>query len=148
MRSGSGKKIPAQVAPTSKEKRPFKGAPTAEDSSGKLSWRFSLVDLEGPYGWASATSDHLQDAHAKLAAFEESSWQQLAGRKHHRIDVAALCATARRRLEEIEHDEVDSLYTLHLNGLQRVWGIVWDDVYYLLWWDPNHTVYPVEKKHT
>lgn len=45
-------------------------------------------------------------------------------------------------------DDVDDLYQLHVTGPKRVWGIRFGPYLKLLWWDPDHQVYPVRKRHT
>lgn len=84
----------------------------------------------------------------KLAALETFAWSQLDRRKHHRIAVADLSAAAKKRLETINQDEVDALYSLRLAGAERLWVILHGNVCYLLWWDPDHTVCPSKRKHT
>ena len=45
-------------------------------------------------------------------------------------------------------DDVDELYQLRVTGAERVWGIRSGPLLRLLWWDPNHEVYPVMKMGT
>lgn len=39
----------------------------------------------------------------------------------------------------------DYLCSFRVTGRHRIWGILTDFVFYLLWDDPNHEVYPVAK---
>lgn len=106
------------------------------------------LDLDGPYGWGKVTELHLREITSKLSELEKFSWAQLDKHRHHPIARENLGADARKRLREIKQDDVDVLHTLRLAGTRRVWGILVGNVYYVLWWDPGHKVYPVEKKHT
>ena len=36
------------------------------------------------------------------------------------------------------------LWSYHLGGEHRVWGILTDNVFYLLWNDPEHKIYPID----
>lgn len=141
-------KQPVAVATTTTEKRPFAGAPSLTDSQDQLSWRMGLVDGGGPWSWHNFECSGLVEVLSKLGELEKSSWPQLAGGRHHRVATAQVSREAQKRLEELAQDEVDSLYSLRLSGTQRVWGILHGSCYYLLWWDPDHTVYPAKKKHT
>lgn len=67
---------------------------------------------------------------------------------NHKMEVADLDKEARDRLVEIDLDDLDELWSLRLSGRERVWGTITRNVFSLLWWDPEHTVYPVSKKYT
>jgi hypothetical protein len=55
---------------------------------------------------------------------------------------------ARKRLTELKIDDLDTLWQLGDGNKPRVWGMRHGRVFALLWYDPDHTVYKVEKKHT
>lgn len=40
----------------------------------------------------------------------------------------------------------DYLWTYHLNGEHRIWGILIDNTFYLLWNDPEHKIYLLKDK--
>jgi hypothetical protein len=52
------------------------------------------------------------------------------------------------RLTEIRHDDLEELWSLRVSGKERIWAIRERSVFRVLWWDPEHHVYVVEKKHT
>ena len=59
------------------------------------------------------------------------------------ISVEQLCQGARDRLIEIERDDTERLWELRIptNDGWRAWGSVeGDQIFNLLWWDPEHTV--------
>jgi hypothetical protein len=89
--------------------------------------------------------------HARLAAFETMTWREILAEAHtqnHFIGVWQLCGDARRRLEDLGYGDLKKLVSLRLTGRERIWGIMEEGVLAILWWDPDHTVYPVEKRHT
>lgn len=90
----------------------------------KPSWRFSTLDLEGPWHWKTIPKETLwQNIHAKIKNFETMTWAEiLGGKQNHEVEVAKLAKEARKRLEEIKLDDQDSLLSLRLSGEERIWG--------------------------
>jgi hypothetical protein len=80
------------------------------------------------------------------------TWSELQRAGQHppvtEIDIGAFDRDGQTRLGEIFEDDVASLWELHLGGLPRLWGIRDRDMYYFVWWDPNHLVCPSHKRHT
>ena len=114
-------------------------------------WSVGLIDLALPpsykWGW-----HHCKDAEMaigllkRLSILEKMTWEQLiAPDKSHYIDFDKLCPEARRRLSELKLDDIDELFSLRVFSEKRVWGILDGHVLKILWWDPKHKVYPVEK---
>lgn len=63
--------------------------------------------------------------------------------KYHSQSFADVSSDAQKRVTELGHDErFDELARFRLNQKQRLWGFERDGVFYLLWWDPEHKVYP------
>ena len=52
---------------------------------------------------------------------------------------------ARDRLAEIGQDDLDELMSFRITGESRVWCIQDSAIMRVLWWDPHHGVYPIEK---
>jgi hypothetical protein len=109
-----------------------------------------MLDEGGPWGWAKADPQKLGELREKLSNFETMAWNEVfrSGSKNKRIPVEHLCPDAQRRLEKRRLDDVEELYELRIAGKPRIWGIRQDAVYYLLWWDPEHTVCPSQLRHT
>jgi hypothetical protein len=81
----------------------------------------------------------------RLRAFESVTWAEIEGRQNHAVEVSSLIPAAQNRLVEIGQDDVDTLFSLRINGPSRVWGIRAQHVLKLLWWDPNHAICPTTK---
>jgi hypothetical protein len=114
-------------------------------------WQIGRMELVDPFGWHVITSDILDSIRTKLQHFESMTWAEIlvVGKKrNHTVRVDQLCPKAQKRLKELRLDDVDEVVSLHLTGLQRVWGILNAGVLALLWWDPDHEVCPSEKKNT
>jgi hypothetical protein len=92
--------------------------------------------------------DKFRQVHVKLGDYEKMTWGEITGKGNKRIPVDDICDDAKSRLVELQLDDAEELWELRLSGKERVWGMRIGTVYYLLWWDPNHTVCPSRKKHT
>lgn len=122
-------------------------------------WSFALADHEHDDAWSWArVGHHVGTLFPFLAEMERLTWRQIRqqrvpaarGRtrpKFHGQAVKDLPAPALKRLQELGLDDVDEVYRFRLGGTERLWGIhvPQSHVFCLLWWDPDHKVYPVGK---
>lgn len=122
-------------------------------------WRLSLVDREhqGSWSWELAAAD-LVDIVAFLTEMEKLTWREIreqrvpsaGGRmrnRHHPQEIASLCEEARTRLRELRLDDVDELFRFRVNATGRLWGVLSHEaprVFYPIWYDTKHQVYPVD----
>jgi len=112
-------------------------------------WRFGRLDFQEKWGFNQLNEfPTIEDIHSKLKNFETMTWREIEGKNNHYIDVKDICKEAQERLRQIKLDEYDTLFSFRLTGKKRLWGIRENEILYLLWWDPEHTVYPIEKSHT
>lgn len=144
----AGGKRPASRVTGAAVKRPA----TARDRDGdnRLSWRIALMDLDGPWPWTMTPAKVLQ-VRSKIAEFERQTWAELSQQhvpRLKRIALDSLCTAAQNRLVHLKKDDVDGLWELRLAGQERVWGLRQADIFYLLWWDPDHQVCPSHLRHT
>lgn len=120
--------------------------PTESCYPHRPAWRVSLLEMVDPFGWHEVTGDKLRDIRSKLGGIEGNTWKELLVRDakyNHFIAVEKICPAARERLELLHLDDTDALLSLRLAGTERVWGILELNVLLVLWWDPNHLIYPV-----
>lgn len=134
-------KTTVEVAPT---KTPKWQREPIIDGHGPLSWRFSSHDRGGPFPWCFDDANKLVDVVDRLCGYEQLNWQQILSVGSHPIEIADLCDQARQRLGEIDLDDLDELVSFRISGAERVWCIKDGSTMRVLWWDPNHSVYPVE----
>ncbi|KIR64953.1 hypothetical protein TK50_05265 [Micromonospora haikouensis] len=67
-------------------------------------------------------------------------------KKHHSYPIDSVGATAQARLTHLHLDEVtDELFRFRLSGVKRLWGFRADEVFHVLWWDPDHQVCPTDR---
>ena len=138
------KRIPKNIANRPDRKQPRADIPKRDN---KPSWRFSTVDRNGPFAWPIGTARELTIVE-KLHSFDSMSWTQISGTNHHAIPINRLSRLAQTRLQEIELDDIEELFSFHLQGKPRIFCIRDMDIAKLLWYDPEHQVCPSKKKHT
>ena len=120
-----------------------------DDGHATLVWRFSMIDLEGPWGWAKFGNGHAGALTAKCAGWEGMREDEVFGKGGNKlIQADNMCPGAVARLTELELDDHGGLWELRLAGEPRVWGLRRGHIFYPVWWDPEHTVCPSKKKHT
>ena len=123
--------------------------PSLTTANKKLMWRVSKIDDDGQWGWNQVSCSYFfEHIWEKMYHFETMTWSEILGPKHHSIAVSNIISSARRRLQELEHDDVEELVSFRLSGTQRLWAIRLEHVSFLLWWDPNHEICPSHKRRT
>lgn len=112
-------------------------------------WHLDLIDLEGPWGWQNITKEiFLTQILPKIKNFEGMFWKEILNKQNHEVQVEQICREAQKRLKHIDCDDIENLVSLRLGSTQRIWGFREDNIFKILWWDPDHQVYPSKKKHT
>ena len=79
---------------------------------------------------------------------EKLKWKEIDGNDNHHQPIADLCTEAQKRLVTLKHQVEDYIYSLRVDGPGRIWGIRYGEEFHVLWWDPDHSVRPISKKHT
>ena len=122
-------------------------------------WSFKFSDFEH-YKWGVyANSDLLSEVVLKFRELERMSWKEIltttSGRKNntrnHFIPLASLASEAQKRFCDLNLSEIfgDQICSLALMGKLRLFGFIDESgVFYLIWIDKEHEVYPVYKKYT
>ena len=98
----------------------------------------------------------MDEIYPKLRDFEKKTWNEIeqetkggeGGSKLHEIKIELLSKEAQQRLSELKIDDIDSLFSLRLDGTLRIFGIRKQNYLQILWVDQNHEVCPSKKKHT
>jgi hypothetical protein len=147
-RSGKQVRMNNELAP--KEGKQVRTARDFIYSENELiCWHLRVVDREGPWGFDLVDDDIFWNRiFPKIQCFETMKWSELPSTGSHPIAKTSIIPEARRRLEEIHQDDTDELYSLRMNGRQRLWGIRDRFIFKVLWWDPSHEICPSELKNT
>ncbi len=71
-------------------------------------------------------------------------------RRNHSQEIKRLTRAAQQDLMKRKLPEKfdETMFRFRLSGEQRLWGFRKGNVFHVVWWDPEHRVYPTEKAHT
>lgn len=134
-----------------------KQAKSAENPDSYLSkhpsWRFERTDIG--YRWDISTAVFAEIIQA-LTNFERMTWGEINKQTHdngkssnHPVRPYKLSKEAQNRFAELKLDEyADQLYSLRLKNKTRIYGILRDGIFSILWYEEEHEIYPSVKKHT
>ena len=123
--------------------------PIVSTQNKKLVWKVARIDDNSPWGWNQITCpDFLRKIWDKMHNFETMTWVDILGQGHHEIPVSNIIRQAQKRLEELGHDDEETLVSFRITGRQRIWAIRSGAEAFLLWWDPNHEICPSHLRHT
>ncbi len=81
----------------------------------------------------------------KLQNYETMTWGKIIGKESHFIKPSKCSKEAQKRLSDTTLENTEQLFSLRIGSEARIFGIKESGMLYLLWWDPKHQVYPVEK---
>lgn len=116
-------------------------------------WSFKSLDNSySKWGFPHA-NDLLNDVICKLRDNEGMTWGQIfsasGGRTHgtnsHYENVSDLILEAQKRWADLHLEEYDCVFSLRLTNLHRLYGILENGVFRIVWFDQNHEIYAVKK---
>lgn len=123
--------------------------------AGKPVFRFEILDRNGVYAFDLNRDDFNEhDFLEKMIAYSRMAWADIDRQthdkgksKHHYLKpYERLSKEARTRLSQMQLDDFsDSIFSFAFNNLTRIIGIRIDDIFYVLWYDASHGVYPVSR---
>lgn len=131
-------------------KSPRAGASPEDANQQTPVWSVSIFDHAGP--WGKDTCKHEEHLWAeifpKLKNYETMTWAEIYRNKKrdHSVPTYGIIKEARDRLVALKLDDNDELFRFRLSGEMRVWGIRQGRVFKLLWWDPEHKIWPSAPK--
>lgn len=112
-----------------------------------ISWHFECMDTSGSWPCSINTLQNIQN---RLHEYERIKWSGLSGSSHP-LPINKIIPKAQRRLSELGYSDYENLYQFEIrngNSKQRLWGLRTENIFKILWWDPNHEIYPVPKRNT
>lgn len=125
-------------------------------NSAKPTWRFNRIESSQNYPFPDDAKT-LYSIFKKLASYETMTVSEIENdRSNHSgpydlSDERILDKLDKKVLEEINQKRIniDQIHRFTIHGSQRVYALSFTrGVYELIWWDPNHQIYPLPKKHT
>ncbi len=145
------KRVKASNPPPQNRKEVRTGTPKilAQEEYDTIVWRFSIVDLDGDWGWRTVASHSWwNEILPKLQDFESMTWEEIMrasgakkpgkGNNSHFVEAKELTKQAKKRLEYLEQDDVSHLFSLRLDSTKRIYGIRDRRALNLLWFDLHH----------
>jgi hypothetical protein len=112
-------------------------------------WQIGTLDVDGPWGWKNIEkSSFFSEILPKVQNFESMMWKDILNRNSHEVNIGQISKAAQKRLSELKLDDFETIVSLRFTGKERLWGIRVRNILKLIWWDPNHEIYPSVLKHT
>lgn len=122
-----------------------------------MQWIADKKDNIGRWSWG-VSRDQIDQDFNEISSFLNSltsnRWYEILSQrsgehyKHHEQEVFSIEKEAIERWAELGLEEFDTAFRFRSGSTKRIWGYKIVDVFHLIWWDPNHKIYPTEKKHT
>ena len=142
------------LAAPSEDKNPRRKVDPGSIYHMMMEWTEDSADLVGIWSWGQ-DRDWGQETwdtviHPKLREYQQLLWREIEAsttdsgrRSHHPMDCDVICGECQRRLEELGLFH-DSIYRFRLGNLRRLWGFRVVNSFEILWYDPEHQVYPLD----
>jgi hypothetical protein len=149
----SPKRPKTRFAPPAELRHPKTLVKPGPDYGGHLpTFSFRYADRVYSGSWCWPKGPDVSEMLEFLCEMSHLTWkeilQQTSGghRKHHAMPFSSLVAEAQTRIAELRHDEIfEELFRFRLAGTKRLWGYRHLEVFYILWWDAQHRVYPQQE---
>lgn len=118
-------------------------------------WVFKRCDREHEKWSLNKCDNFYEDILDKLISFESMTWSEImsaaggrtSGTNSHFELISEMVKEAQRRAMELKLD-VDQLFSLRLEGKKRLYGIIDNGKFYIVWYTSDHDIYLSNKKHT
>ncbi|HUT99750.1 MAG TPA: hypothetical protein VM054_11845 [bacterium] len=113
-------------------------------------WSFSYLQLDGKWCWSSIQRVKLLEIIRKVKEFEKLKWKELLRGNHpaKSIPLENIITEAQGILIDELRIQQDEIVRFRLSGEERIWGLLVEGVFNVIFWDPEHEVCPSELKHT
>lgn len=117
-------------------------------------WRFNQIDFDH-------TKWNIEECNVidtqllrKLRDFESMTWNEIirasggrkSGNNSHFVSFNDMVKEAQKRAKELNIEEYEELFSLRLTGKMRLFGILQDGIFSIVWYDENHEISKVKKK--
>lgn len=90
-----------------------------------------------------------------LNSLTQKTWREVRaetdgkGRpRNHGHSLTDIAREAQDRLIELDYEAEETIFRFRIQGQLRLWGFRSGNLFRILWYDPEHKVYPVSKKNT
>lgn len=135
---------------------------TIPDSSGSsddecVVWKFDKLDKGGEFAFnIDCDGFRHHDFLDKMIIYSNRKWSEIkrdthdkAKSKHHFLESNELSKAAQERIRKLKLEEYsDSIFSFSFDNKLRVIGIREDELFHVVWYDPEHKFCPSHLKHT
>jgi hypothetical protein len=119
------------------------------------SWSFSRCHFDHPRWGLEKHSGKLLAIIQFFSGLEGQRWGDVltstAGRggntRNHMIPTDRFSNDIQEMIMDRKLHVFDNLYSLAMSNMERLYGVIIDGVFFLVWYDPKHEIYPVGKRH-
>lgn len=121
-------------------------------ASGRVRFRFDMVDVGGPFCLTGITPGDHSELLKFLRDLETMTMNELfsgqAGKTKAKDYKSAELPnrTAAARIVELQWDDFEQISVLRLTGEKRLYGFRNGSEFSIVWWDPTHQIWPSTKK--
>ena len=120
----------------------------------KMTWCASIADTDGAWSWREErqwTDNEFTNHISKtLNSLAQSTWHDIHQMRsgglssHHEQELSTIVNEAQDRWMQLDIQS-DMTFRFRLTGKQRAWGVREGPHFKLVWYDRNHSIYPVGK---
>ena len=125
--------------------------------SCKPAWMFDRIDRNGKFAFDVSRKDF--DIHLvfdKLLSYSTMTWGEIDRQTHdwgksknHHLDYQGMSQEAKERIRKMQlEEEIDAIYSLSFENQIRIVGIKDKGIFRIIWYDPEHEIYPSTKRNT
>ena len=105
-----------------------------------IGWNFDRMDDSGKFACSLKALDPYTSQLVKLEGLKIRDLLN-RNRHNHPISLDKLSRTAQERIRILDIDE-ETLFQPDLKTPVRLWGVLEQNIFHILWLDPTHEVYP------
>jgi hypothetical protein len=152
-KTGTPTRIPSGAKRPKVDEKVARGPDAGEH---KVTFSFHYADHGHSGAWSWVSGAEAEELVAFLCDIGSLTWNEIKShmynnkreshRKHHSQPVSSLCSEAQDRIGQLRLDEVfgEEIFRFRIGAKKRLWGFIAAGVFYILWWDGPHKVYPTE----
>ncbi|MDR3186803.1 MAG: hypothetical protein LBU04_08460 [Christensenellaceae bacterium] len=116
-------------------------------------WSFDRADNDGKFSFAPKTVD-CNLVIATLLSYSKMKWSTIkrathdnGKSKHHYLAYKGISPDGKERIKKLHfvQDDIDAIFSLAFDNLTRLIGVKEDRVFHIIWYDKDHSFYPVKK---
>ncbi len=117
-------------------------------------WTFDRIDRDGPFAFDLSRPDfNHKEVLTKIVEYSSMTWSDVKSQthdrgksKHHFLNVDSLSNEARERVtNKLAEEEYDQIFSFAFQNKLRVVGIRVNEVFHIIWYDPEHKFCPSSK---